>query len=391
MNQATDTISRESDIAVQVAHRSVGQDVPMPEIDRMQPHHRRTVRRVIVLSQLSLAVLTAIAVTVGYQHLNGNISDGEDIEHVAAKGPDGPLNILVMGSDSREGAADDLEQQGETDERSDTTMLIHVSADRKDAYGVSLPRDAIVDRPDCKVNGKTIPGEDDTMFNTAFSVGGAQCTIQTVEALTGIYINHFVTLDFNGFKGMVDAVGGVEMCIPEAVDDDEHHIHFDAGTQVLKGQDALNYVRERYMLSATGDIGRMTRQQAFIASLANKVLSAGTLSQPDKVYSFLSAATKSIAVDEGLDSMGSLVGLATQFRDTGLSHIRFVTVPFEEYQPDPNRLVWAPAATQLWQRIKNDEPLGKFGKDSLTADDPVGTTKHQSSKHQERQDAGLCG
>ena len=365
--------------------------------DRMEPHHRHTVRRVILVSQLCLAVLTAIGVVIGYQQLNGNIGDGEEIEHsVAAPDYEGdrrPLNILVMGSDRRVGG---------TDERSDTTILIHVSADRKDAYGVSLPRDAIVDRPDCRVGGESVPGATETLFNSAFSVGGAQCTIQTVESLTDIYIDHFVTVDFNGFKDMVDAVGGVEVCIPEEVDDDEHDIHFDTGTQVLKGQQALDYVRERYVLSVTGDIGRMKRQQAFIASMVNKVMAAGTLSRPDQVYSFLDAATTSIAVDEDLDSIGALFDLVTQFRDTGLAHIRFVTVPIAEYDPDPNRLVWAPEAEELWQRIRDDEPLGKdFGEDSLTADDPVGQAAGSSSSpgdsgggdasdDQERLAAGLC-
>ncbi len=108
------------------------------------------------------------------------------------------------------------------------------------------------------------------MFNDRVPVGGAQCTVQTVEELTGIYIDHFVTVDFNGFKDMVDAVGGVEVCIPKDVDDDEVDIHLDAGTQELTGQDALNYVRERHVLSVTGDIGRMKRQQAFIASMVEQ-------------------------------------------------------------------------------------------------------------------------
>jgi LCP family protein required for cell wall assembly len=352
-----------------------------------------------------LAVLTAATVVIGYQQLNGNIKDGERITHGIEK-PDyedgEPLNILVMGSDSREGEANDLEAEGATDERSDTTILIHVSADRKDAYGVSLPRDAIVDRPDCKVQGDTIPGETGAMFNTAFSVGGAQCTIQTVEMLTGVYVDHFVTVDFNGFKDMVDAVNGVEVCLPKAVDDDTADIHLDAGTQELSGQQALNYVRERHVLSVTGDIGRMTRQQAFIASMVNKVMSAGTLSRPDRVYSFLDAATGSIAVDDGLDSIAKLTDLASQFRDTGLAHIKFVTVPFEEYQPDPNRLVWAPEAEDLWKRIQADQPLGEdFSEDSLSADDPVGTTggsgspsdtggSGDSSDDDERLAAGLC-
>jgi LCP family protein required for cell wall assembly len=371
----------------------------------MQRHHRRTVLKVILVSQLCLAVLTAAGVVFAYERLNGNIANGEAITHSAEK-PDyadderHPLNVLVMGSDSREGEGNDVESEGVTDERSDTTILIHVSADRKDAYGVSLPRDAIIDRPDCKVKGETVPGEEAVLFNTAFSVGGAQCTIQTVEKLTGIYIDHFVTLDFNGFKDMVDAVGGVQVCIPEEVDDDEFDIHLDAGTQVLTGQDALNYVRERHVLSVTGDIGRMKRQQAFIASMVNKVSSAETLSRPDQIYSFLDAATDSIAVDEDLDSIGALVDLATQFQDTGLAHIKFVTVPIAEYEPDPNRLIWTAEAENLWQRIRNDQPLGEdFSEESLSAEDPVGNAGGSGGNggnggggadDEERRAAGLC-
>ncbi len=366
--------------------------------------HRRNVLRVILVSQLCLAVLTAAGVVFAYERLNGNIANGEAITHSAEKpdyaGERDPLNILVMGSDSREGEGNDVKSEGATDERSDTTILIHVSADRKDAYGVSLPRDAIIDRPDCKVKGETVPGEEAVLFNTAFSVGGAQCTIQTVEKLTGIYIDHFVTLDFNGFKDMVDAVGGVQVCIPEEVDDDEFDIHLDAGTQVLTGQDALNYVRERHVLSVTGDIGRMKRQQAFIASMVNKVSSAETLSRPDQIYSFLDAATDSIAVDEDLDSIGALVDLATQFQDTGLAHIKFVTVPIAEYEPDPNRLIWTAEAENLWQRIRNDQPLGEdFSEESLSAEDPVGNAGGSGGNggnggggadDEERRAAGLC-
>ena len=190
---------------------------------------------------------------------------------------------------------------------------------------------------------------------------------------------------------------------PQEVDDDERNIHLDAGTQELSGQAALNYVRERHVLSVTGDIGRMKRQQAFIASMVNKVMSAGTLSRPDRIYSFLDAATQSIAVDEDLDSLGALTDLAGQFSDTGLAHIKFVTVPFEEYEPDPNRLIWTAEAENLWQRIRNDQPLGQdFSENSLSADDPVGTTagpesssgtggsNGDSSDDDERLAAGLC-
>lgn len=374
--------------------------------------HRRTVWQVIVATQLALALLTVGGVVLLYRALNDNIAPGEDIAHapgvekqtMSGSDPedDQPMNILLMGSDSRAGAGNDIDGLGDIGQRADTTILLHVSANRRNAYGVSLPRDAIIDRPDCKLRGgEIVPGASAVMFNTAFAVGGAQCAVQTVEALTGVFIDHFVVLDFNGFKAMVDAVDGVEVCIPKPVSDYEHNIFFDAGTQVLTGQDALNYVRERYQLSVTGDIGRMKRQQAFIASMTNKVLSAGTLSQPTKVYGFVDAVTSSIQVDSKLDSVGKLVRLALEFRNTGLAKIKFITVPVAEYEPDPNRLIWTSDAEELWRRINEDQQLGKdFSADSITAEDPVDpgeqpTTDPKDEQEQEqeaadRAAAGLC-
>ena len=313
---------------------------------------------------------------------NGSGSSGDrlqwmaDIEHTAHKkhliGGD-PLNILVMGSDTRVGAGNDLDGQTDIGARSDTTILVHVSADRKTVYGVSLPRDAMVARPDCKgKDGKKIPGAELDIFNAAYSLGGPACTAKQVESLTGLYIDHYVSIDFNGFKDMVEAVHGVTVCIPEPVDDSAHHITFDAGTQELSGQQALNYVRERSS-TPNADIGRMKRQQAFVASMINKVISAGTLTHPSRVYNFLKAATASITTDPGLSSLSKLVNLTWQFRKTNLDDISFITVPFEEYQPDPNRLQWAPAAKGLWKVILNDQPLPKkYREQVISADQPPG-------------------
>ncbi len=195
-----------------------------------------------------------------------------------------------------------------------------------------------------------------------------------VESLTDIYIDHFLVVDFNGFKDMVEAINGVEVCLPTEVNDTEHDIFLPAGVQTLTGQDALNYVRERYQLSVTGDIGRMKRQQAFIASMIKKVMSAGILSQPLSIFNFLNAATSSIEVDEGLDSVGKLADLAKQFRNTGPSDINFITVPIAEYPLDPNRLIWTDAAAGLWDRINADQQLGKdFNENAIGADDSVGS------------------
>lgn len=337
--------------------------------------HRRTTLKVILATQLVVALLTGGAVYGVWHQLEGELAPGVEIPHEEekpeAEGPKEPLNILVMGQDDRgcAGCAIDTEAGGGG---SDTTMLLHLSADRSEAYGVSLPRDAIVDRPDCTDDdGNPVPGEDSVMFNTAYAEAGPLCTVRMVEDLTGIFIDHFIVLDFAGFKDMVDAVHGVTVCIPKEVNDPKHQIFLDAGTQELDGDKALDYVRERSVLSVNADIGRMKRQQAFVASMANKVMSAGTLSRPTRVRNFLSAVVGSIQVDSELDKVKDLVDLAMQFRDTGLSDIQFITVPIEEYPEDPNRLQWTDQAPKLWQRIIEDRALGsRFADGSISAAAP---------------------
>jgi LCP family protein required for cell wall assembly len=344
--------------------------------ERLEPAHRRAVLLIIVATQVVVAILTATVISVAYNKLDENFVPGREPDHQVEKKPlsDGePLNILVMGSDSRVGAGNDLDGQTDIGERSDTTILVHVSADRKTVYGVSLPRDAMVARPECENDdGETVPAADPVIFNDAFSQAGPTCTVAQVEALTGIYIDHYVTLDFNGFKDMVEAVHGVTVCIPEDIDDSAHGITFEAGTQELDGQQALDYVRERSS-TPNADIGRMKRQQAFLASMVNKVVSAGTLTRPSRVYNFLRAATGSIVTDPGLSSLSDLVHLAWEFRRTDLDHISFITVPFEAYPGDPNRLQWAPAAKGLWKVILNDEPLPRrYREGVISADEPPG-------------------
>lgn len=284
-----------------------------------------------------------------------------------------PLNVLIMGSDSRKGeTGEDIFDGGGL---SDTTILLHLSADRQQAYGVSLPRDAMVQRPECTTKGgEVIPGGF-AMWNAAFSLGGPACTIQQTEQLTGIRIDHYVVLDFNGFKDMVDAIDGVEICVPETVDDPIGHIHLEAGTRTVQGKEALDYVRIRHNISSNGDIGRMKRQQAFIASMANKVMSSDVLARPDRLLGFLRAAAKSLIVDSGLGSPVKIANLAREFSDTGLDEIKFITVPWDWYEPDPNRLVWAAEANQLWTKMKYDEPLGhRLSTEAISAAQRPGST-----------------
>jgi LCP family protein required for cell wall assembly len=258
----------------------------------------------------------------------------------------------------------------------------------------------MVDRPDCKnPDGSTIPGGDNVMWNEAFGLGGPACTIQQFEQLTGIRLDHFVVVNFEGFQGMVDAIGGVEVCIPEPIVDPDHGINIPAGTRKIKGKEALNYVRERYVVGNGSDIGRMKRQQAFIASMAHQVISAGTLARPDHLVRFLDAATKSLTVDKGFDNLVDIAKLGIQFKDIGLDKIQFITIPNVPDPADPNRLVWKqPQANQVWEKIAHDEPLTKkLSEDVISAGNLPGSGSPSPSgggsneaDNQALEDAGLC-
>jgi LCP family protein required for cell wall assembly len=204
------------------------------------------------------------------------------------------------------------------------------------------------------------------MFNGAYAVGGPACTIKTVEHMSNIRINHFVVIKFDGFIDMVNALGGVPVCVPKEVHDNIGHIYLPAGSYEVEGQRALDYVRVRHEISNNGDLGRMRRQQAFRASMANKAISAGTLVNPVRLYNFLDAATKSLITDPELAKLNELVGLAQQFKNIGLSHIQFLTVPIETYPEDPNRVQLTGAAEGLWDRLREDKPLTREQRQNVT-------------------------
>jgi LCP family protein required for cell wall assembly len=372
---------------------------------KVRTHH--TVAKAVGATMIVVALVTGLTVVFLYRHYNGNLTVvdikpelGTDRPTpVVPKGPHGPINIMIMGSDNRDAPGDHIDNLTGIGKRSDTTILLHLSADREHAYGVSIPRDSIVNRPDCLDDkGKEIsPAATGVMWNDAFNIGGPGCTVRQFEQLTGVRVDHYVVVDFNGFKSMVDAIGGVEVCIPHAVDDRIGHITLPAGTHKFTGDQALNYVRERHSLGNGSDIGRMKRQQAFVASMAHQAISANTLANPVHLAKFIDAATKSLTLDPDIGSISKLVGLAYQFRHIGLDKIQFVTTPWE---PDPsniNRVVWKPEAQNLWNAIKNDQVLSRsMLSGSLNAKHIPGVTKHPKNGQQEQAQAadnlanGLC-
>ena len=337
---------------------------------RGRPSHR--VVKVLAASLLALGLVTGLSVAFVYRHLNGNYTHkdlddwlGDDRPPVVeVEGPHKPLNILVMGADTREGAGNHLDN--ESGGGSDTTILFHLSADRQSAYGISIPRDSLVDRPECYAeDGGTIPPEAGAFWNAAYSVGGPACTIRQFEQLTHVHVSNYVVVDFAGFKGMVDAVDGVEVCVPEDIDDDVADIHIPQGTHKLDGDEALGYVRVRHGVGDGSDLGRIRRQQAFIAALAAKVVDGGTLARVDRLFGFLNAATESLTTD--IPNIMEIAEIGKQFQDIGLGRIRFLTVPVVDSTTRPGRVEWTGDAAELWDRVRYDKPLGKLRIGSIGA------------------------
>lgn len=341
---------------------------------------KHTVGRVILVSALVLALITGLGTIYFVRHLNGNIEGvsldalGGDRPEKVYRGNGEPLNILVMGDDTREGAGNAID--GEGGGGSDTTILVHLSADRERAYAVSIPRDSIVDRPAC--NDGESAAATEVMWNAAYGIGGPVCTVDQLETETDVFVDHFVVVDFNGFGDMVDAVGGVPVCVPEDLVDRKHGIFVPAGDpSVLTGDEALDYVRARSVgeLAQRNDISRIRRQQTFIAALVREVKSAGTLTRLDKVVGFLDAATKSLTTDTELDSVTRIGKIAMQLQSIGLDKVQFVTLPTEYYPTDSEfsgRVFWTEQATEIWELINEDKeiPARLLSGNAVTAEPP---------------------
>ncbi|MEO8108160.1 MAG: LCP family protein [Actinomycetes bacterium] len=340
---------------------------PLEEQDSSgHPRLRRTLKWLAVIVVLLIVAGAATGFYL-YQRFEGNIDQvdvftsdnvGTDRPTKLAQSTEDqpePLNILVMGSDTRAGQGKGYGPEAAiTGARSDTTLLVHLPADRQSAQVVSIPRDTILNIPSCKTqDGESTPYTD--RFNSAFSTGGPGCTIKTVEQNTGVFIDHFIIVDFSGFNDIVDALGGVDVCLPEAVVEPKSGLNLQAGTTTVTGDQALAFVRVR-AIGTGSDIDRIDRQQAFLSSLITKAKSSNTLLNPVKLVRFLEAATKSLTTDPELANLNRMRQLAQEVRGIPPKDITFVTTPWIVNPDDPNTVVWNKKKTNaLWSAIAADE------------------------------------
>jgi LCP family protein required for cell wall assembly len=323
------------------------------------------------------------------RHFNNNITQA-DINGLVGHQPVNlhpqAENILVIGSDSRQGLGTTF-GAGLVTDQSDTLMLIHIPANRQWAEVMSIPRDSWVNIPSCKMGDGQMSSPTQFKINEAFALGnlygnhtafGAACTIKTVEQDTGIYINHFIVVDFTGFQNMVAALGGVEECNPTPIDDPTTHLVLSAGHHMLTPSQALAYVRARYSLGDGSDLERITRQQAFMSSLVSRARSE--LLNPLAIYRFLDAATRSLTIDSQLGGIVGLYDLEQSLHGIPSSKIALFTLP---NYPRAD-VVPSDTANVLWSQPEDDEIFASFRDDTQASSSLFNATQSQPTATSER-------
>ena len=320
-------------------------------------------------ASIGIVLVSAIA-WAGLSQISGAITRVSVFDNLINR-PDrasSAVNYLVVGSDTREGlSAAELKllRVGSTKTaagaRSDTMMLVHISKSRDNAVVISIPRDSLVTIPaHIGMDGKTQVPEMQAKINAAFAWGGAPLLIQTIEKKTNLRIDHYVEVNFAGFKNVVDALGGIQVCSKVAINDPKSHLVMSAGVHTLDGIESLKYVRTRDF-DGLGDIGRMQRQQQFVAAVFRKATSTGVLLNPFKLKDLISAVFKTVKTYETLNQ-GDIINLAKQIKNLSPSKMRTMTIPLGNangFAPGVGSVViWDETlAPELFDRLRNDQAV----------------------------------
>src|SRR5699024_1258200 len=305
---------------------AAGSDEPSKPRRALQRARRRPLATGAMVLALVVVLIGAVA-AVAVIRLQGNIAAIDLSDRIGGDRPSapvptgehdrafpGPLTIAVFGDDTRDGD-NDFVGGDKGAGRSDTTLVVHLNEARTEMQVVSIPRDSMVQRPTCtKEDGTEVPPAVEP-FNAAYTHGGPACSIRTIEKLTGVRIDQYVVVDFTGFRAIVDAVGGVEVCVEEPITDSDSGLDLPAGRTTLDGDDALAFVRTRHAVGDGSDLARIELQQQCLRALANQVKEMNLVTDGPRLYRFLDAATSSLTTSPELAKIDNLVELARSVQD----------------------------------------------------------------------------
>ncbi|HEX5569703.1 MAG TPA: LCP family protein [Streptomyces sp.] len=347
------------------------------------PRRRVRVLRLVAVVVSLLVLATAGAGYLYYEHLNGNLTRkpltlGDHRLDRSRPNADGqtPLNILLLGSDSRNSARN-VELGGARNDvgrkpLADVQMLLHVSADRGSMSVLSIPRDTQVTIPRCTdPDSGTVHEQTVNKINASLQHGGPGCTVATWMELTGIPIDHFMMIDFAGVVDMADAVGGVPVCVDNNVHDRRSGLRLKEGTSVVKGERALQWLRTRHGFGDGSDIGRAKAQHMYMNAMVRQLKAGSKLTDPGKLRKLAEAATKALTVDDGIDSVKDLYDLAEELRQVPTDRITMATMPWE-YSPGGSYVLPRSGdAEQVFSLIRDDIALD--GRDERPEGDGAGS------------------
>ena len=343
---------------------------------RMEAKYRR--RRFAVGTAALGIVGTLVVSGLALGHLQSNLDSSplrsDDSAEVLNDNTHG-TNILILGSDTRDLDGDEYGDAGGA--RSDAMVLAHLSEDGTRIGAIQIPRDTMMDLPACPDTGRGASAGGYGAVNSALNAGPA-CSVTAVEALSGVRIDHFIEMNFEGFTTMFDAMDGVPVCLPEALQARRANLDLPAGEQSVDGRDALALARTRHAVGDGSDIARMGHQQQVMSAIVQRARSSEVLTHPDRLYGFLDAVTSSLTVDEDLNSLSALTSLATEAANVEDSNISFRVMPWEEEPADRNRVIPSAEAAEVLQRLRADQPLD--GVDEAAADEQAGSADQDAEQ-----------
>lgn len=289
----------------------------------------------------------------------GNEDVLEGVPDVGAM--EGGINLLVVGSDSRQGQGEAFgDPTEETAVLNDVTMLLHISEDHTNASVVSFPRDMLVDIPACTdpedPNGDPLYEQSGVKINTVLSYGGLGCVVKTVESLVGVTIPFAGIVQFMGVAGLSEAVGGVEVCVADPIEDEYTGTFLDAGMHTLSGVAALQFLRTRHGVGDGSDLARISNQQVFLSSLARTLQSNGTLTDPAKLYGIAKAALANMQLSDSLMDPTRMISIAKALKDTDLNKIAFIQYP-TAYVEGGGAVAPTDSAEYVNTALQNDMPV----------------------------------